>query len=95
MPDIRDTLGIADVNIEDEKGNWSNEPSTVAEYSEGIGSLEVEPKDEKGVNWFAAVASQPKIIGEYFAEVLPGARRILSPLGSVVLNINQAGLKPV
>ena len=83
MPDIRDTLGIADVNIEDEKGNWSNEPSTVAEYSEGIGSLEVEPKDEKGVNWFAAVASQPKIIGEYFAEVLPGARRILSPLGSV------------
>ena len=66
-----------------DRESWDNEPSTVAEYSEGIGSLEVEPKDEKGVNWFAAVANQPKIIAEYFTEVLPGARRILSPVGSV------------
>ena len=66
-----------------DRESWDNEPSTVAEYSEGIGSIDVEPKDEKGTNWFAAVANQPKIIGEYFAEVLPGARRILSPLGSV------------
>ena len=73
----------ADVRLSTEAENYIAEPSTVAEYSEGIGSIDVEPKDEKGTNWFAAVANQPKIIGEYFAEVLPGARRILSPLGSV------------
>ena len=75
--DWSDTLGK-------QERSYEREPSTVAEYSEGIGSLEVEPKDEKGVNWFAAVANQPKIIGEYFAEVLPGARRIVSPFGSVM-----------
>jgi len=63
--------------------SWKNEPSTVAEYSQGIGTLDAEPKDEKGVNWFAAIANQPKIIAEYATELLPGARRILSPFGSV------------
>ena len=83
MPDIKDTLGIADINIDEEKRGYDREPSTVAEYSQGIGSTDVAQKSEDGTNWFQVIANQPKMIGEYWLEALPGARRILSPLGSV------------
>ena len=84
MPDIKDTLGIADINIDEEKRGYDREPSTVAEYSQGIGSTDVaQEKSDDGTNWFQVLANQPKMIAEYWGETLPGARRILSPLGSV------------
>ena len=84
MPDIKDTLGIADINIDEEKRGYDREPSTGAEYSQGIGSTDVaQEKSADGTNWFQVLANQPKMIAEYWGETLPGARRILSPFGSI------------
>jgi len=80
--DIREQSKDPDFKYDRE--SWNNEPSTVAEYSQGIGSTDVaQEKSEDGTNWFQVIANQPKMIAEYWAETLPGARRILSPLGSV------------
>ena len=45
----------------------------MAEYSEGIGSTDVaQEKSEDGTNWFQVIANQPKMIAEYWGEILPG-----------------------
>jgi len=83
MPETKDTLGRWEDTRTDVKDSYQNEPSTVAEYSQGIGSTDVAQKSDDGTNWFQVIANQPKMIAEYWLEALPGARRILSPLGSV------------
>jgi hypothetical protein len=70
--------------LDKQERSYEHEPSTVAEYSQGIGSTDVaQEKSDDGTNWFDVIANQPKMIAEYWLEALPGARRILSPLGSV------------
>ena len=73
MPDIRDTLGIEDVE---------HVPSTVNQYSKGIGSTDVaqEQMDEKGANWAAVLGNQARLVPEYFTEIAPIARSV-SPIG--------------
>ena len=63
MPDIRDTLGIEDVE---------HVPSTVNQYSKGIGSTDVaqEQMDEKGANWAAVLGNQARLVPEFFAEIV-------------------------
>ena len=51
MPDIRTSLGIDELGTRtDVKESYQNEPSTVAEYSQGIGSTDVAQKSDDGTN---------------------------------------------
>jgi len=75
-----------------DRESWDNEPSTVTEYSNGIGSLEeidpnagehgwVDTAKEigKNANWAAVAGNQLRLIPEYFTELLPMLRNV-SPI---------------
>ena len=72
------------------KRGYDREPSTVTEYSNGIGSLEeIDPnsgeqgwidvaKDVgKNANWGAVAANQLRLVPEYMTELLPGIRNLM------------------
>ena len=64
--------------------SWKNEPSTVDQYSQGIGSTEIAQQqanqmDDSGANWAAVLGNQARLIPEYMTE-LPAMARSMTPL---------------